>query len=153
MYDVLLILCKKYYKRLLRQNIQFFSDLITAVRDLFWHIAPNHDKFSLHGANFPIFFKPLIGFNNQERYKNKPGNIYSKKIFKVVGISPNLLKKSFPSRKSFNSLQQQFYYLIESCIKYTNYLSRIKFASCCWISSVKGSKGTSWINEIIILKS
>ena len=81
LYDVLLILCKKYYKRLLRQNIQFFSDLITAVRDLFWHIPPNHDKFSLHGTNLPIFFKPLIDFNNPKRYKNKPGNIYSKNLF------------------------------------------------------------------------
>ena len=96
------------------------SDLITAVRDLFWYISPHHVKFALHGATLPTFIKPLIAFNNSEGYKSKPGNIRSKKIFKLVGIVTNLLEKSSTSRKTFDSLKQQFDYLIESCIKYTD---------------------------------
>ena len=70
-YYALFILYKKDHKCVLHQNIQFFSDLITAVQDLFWYISPHHVKFALHGTSLPTFFKPLIGLNNPERYKNK----------------------------------------------------------------------------------
>ena len=64
----------------------------------------------------------LIEFNNPERYKNKSGNICSENIFELVTIVTNLLEKSFTSRKSFDWLWQRFDYLIESCIKYADYL-------------------------------
>ena len=57
MYDALLILCKKDCKGILHQNIQLFSDLISAVLDLFWYISPHHVKFPLHAATLPTFFK------------------------------------------------------------------------------------------------
>ena len=107
----MLIFCKKDCKGALLQNVQFLCDLITAVRDLFWYISPHHNKFVSHGATLPKFLKPVIGFNNPERYNNKPGNIRSENIFKLVGIVTNLLEKSFASRKSFDSLRQQFDYL------------------------------------------
>ena len=93
MYDVFLILCKNDCKGVLHQNVQFFSDLITAVRDLFWYISPHHVKFVSLDSILPTFVKSLIGFDNPERYKNKLRNIRSANIFKLVGIVTKLLEK------------------------------------------------------------
>ena len=123
MCDALLILSKKDCKKALHQNVQFFSDLITAVPDLLWYISLHNVKSaSSNGATLPTFVKPLIGFYNQERYKNDHGNISSENNCKLIGIVNNLLGKSFALRNSLDSLQQQFDYVIKSCIKYTDYL-------------------------------
>ena len=88
MYDALLILSKKDCKRALHQNVQFFSDLITAVRDLLWYISLHNVKSaSSNGATLPTFFKPLIGFITKRGIKTIMETLALKIIVNLLELS------------------------------------------------------------------
>ena len=122
MYDAAILLYRKVCPGVSSPNVSEMTNLLGAVQELLWYICPHQSKLSYQGAKIPEFFNPLFKINNPLRHKHKAGNLCKETSLKYIGSVTCLLEKSFCSRKSFEKLYNIFDSLVESCVKYCDYL-------------------------------
>ena len=108
----------------LSQYSEDATQLYQKLSDLNWYISPHVGKFKLRGAEPPEFFEPLFQFNDPTRSKHAVGKISKFILLAHVESVTTLLEKSFVYRKSFQNLRVEIDKLIESCVKYSDYLAQ-----------------------------
>ena len=111
--------CSGYLSQYSEDATQFYQKL----SDLIWYILPHVGTFKLRGAEPLKFFEPLFQFNDPT------GSKHACKISKFILLShvesiTTLLEISFVYRKSFQNLRVEIGKLIESCVKYSDYLAQ-----------------------------
>ena len=123
-YDCLITLFNEKCSIYLSQYSEDATQLYQKLSDLIWYISPQVGKYKLRGAGPPKFFEPLFQFNNPTRSKHGVGKISKFILLSHIESVTTLLEKSFVYRKSFQNLRVEIDKLIESCVKYSDYLAQ-----------------------------
>ena len=70
----------------------------------------------------PTFFNSLIKFNDPLHHKHKVKQIQHTVLLNLTSNVTTILEKSFVTRKSFKFIHDVFDKLVESAVKYADYL-------------------------------
>ena len=73
----------------------------------------------------PTFFNPIIKFNDPLRHKHKVKQIQHAVLLNLTSNVTTILERTFFTRKSFKFLHDVFDKLVESAVKYTDYLQNL----------------------------
>ena len=118
MLDTLLIVCQSKICGVRSQDVEQFKNLLHATAELVWYLSPHLEKLKNCGASLATFFFLLIKSNDLLCHNHKVKQI---QICLTSNIA-TVLEKRFVTHKPFKFLHNVFDKLVESAVKYADYL-------------------------------
>ena len=98
------------------QDVEQLKNLLQAIVELIWYLSLHSEKLKNCGASLPTFFNLLIKFNDPLH------QIQHAVLLNLTSNVTTILEKSFVTHKSFKFLHNVFDILVESAVKYADYL-------------------------------
>ena len=122
--DCLLIVLKKLSSGVRRIDLENYEYLLLSVKELLWYISPHTEKFLSKCAALPKPLLKLSELNNPKRHGHKIQNISQDTLLSLVDGVNTQFEKSFVMRPNFKSIRELVSSLIETCVKYSDYLAQ-----------------------------
>ena len=125
LFDSLLIICQSKITGVRSQDVEQLKNLLQAIAELIWYLSRIQKKLKNRGTSLPTFFNPIIKFNDPLRHKHKVKQIQHAVLLNLNSNVTTILERTFFTRKSFKFLHDVFDKLVESAVKYTDYLQNL----------------------------